>query len=219
MKIVPDNIKIVLGSASPRRKELLAGLGLKFTVEVSPATAESYDPATPCRSIPQVLAETKSEGFYRELKENEILITADTIVICGNKALGKPKNREEAVAMLGTLSDKTHEVVTGVCLRSLRGKRVFSSLSKVTFGKLEDEEIEHYVNTYKPFDKAGSYGIQEWIGYVGITSIEGSYFNVVGLPVQKLYTELKKFIKAEAGILPLKNSSPAGTGRTGRISR
>lgn len=194
MKIIPDGIKITLGSASPRRKELLEGLGIKFTVETSPGTKEIYDPGTPCRLIPQTLAVAKSEQFHRKLEENEILITADTIVICDDKTLGKPKNKKEAAAMLEALSDKTHEVVTGVCVRCLKGRSTFSTLSKVTFKKLEKEEIEYYIDKYKPFDKAGSYGIQEWIGYIGITSIEGSYYNIVGLPIQRLYTELRRFI-------------------------
>lgn len=144
--------------------------------------------------IPQYLAIGKSHGFHRPLCENEILITADTMVLCGNGIMGKPKSRTEAIAMLKKLQDNRHTVLTGVCIRSAAKERAFTCSSTVWFSKLTNEEIEYYIDSYKPYDKAGSYGVQEWIGYVAIKGIEGSYFNVMGLPVQRLYTELKKFV-------------------------
>lgn len=144
--------------------------------------------------IPQYLAIGKSHGFHRPLSENEILITADTMVLCGNGIMGKPKSRTEAIAMLKELQDNRHTVLTGVCIRSDAKERAFTCSSTVWFSKLTNEEIEYYIDSYKPYDKAGSYGVQEWIGYVAIKGIEGSYFNVMGLPVQRLYTELKKFV-------------------------
>ena len=180
--------RIVLGSASPRRRELLAGLGLEFTVEATPGAPETYD------EIPSSLAVSKSEGFHRPLKPGEILITADTVVICGEDILGKPADRDAAARMLRELSGRTHRVVTGVCLRDTERRHVFSCTSEVVFKTLTEEEIFYYIDRFRPFDKAGSYGIQEWIGYIGITSIRGSYFNIVGLPVQRLYTALGEFI-------------------------
>ena len=177
--------RIVLGSASPRRRELLAGLGLEFTVEATPGAPETYSPDLQPDEIPSALAVSKSEGFHRPLKPDEILITADTVVICGEDILGKPADRDAAARMLRELSGRTHRVVTGVCLRDT---------SEVEFKSLTDEEISYYIDRFRPFDKAGSYGIQEWIGYIGITSIRGSYFNIVGLPVQRLYTALGEFI-------------------------
>ncbi len=186
--------RIILGSASPRRRELLAGLGLDFTVEATPGALETYSPTLAPDEVSSALAVSKSEGFHRPLEADEILITADTVVICGEKILGKPSDREDAVRMLRSLSGHTHKVVTGVCIRDIRNKSVFSCTSEVEFKSLSDEEINYYIDQYSPFDKAGSYGIQEWIGYIGITSIRGSYFNIVGLPVQRLYTVLSEFI-------------------------
>ena len=186
--------RIVLGSASPRRRELLAGLGLEFTVEAIPGAPETYSPTLMPDEVPAALAVSKSEGFHRPLEPDEILITADTVVICGEDILGKPSGREDAVRMLRKLSGRTHRVVTGVCIRDLGHRSVFSSTSEVEFKPLSDEEINYYIDRYRPFDKAGGYGIQEWIGYIGITSIRGSYFNIVGLPVQRLYTVLSEFI-------------------------
>ena len=140
------------------------------------------------------MAVSKSKGFHRPLETDEILITADTVVICGEDILGKPSGREDAVRMLRKLSGRTHRVVTGVCIRDIGHKSVFSCTSEVEFKPLSDEEINYYIDRYRPFDKAGGYGIQEWIGYIGITSIRGSYFNIVGLPVQRLYTVLSEFI-------------------------
>ena len=186
--------RIVLGSASPRRRELLAGLGLEFTVEATPGAPETYSPDLQPDEIPSALAVSKSEGFHRPLKPDEILITADTVVICGEDILGKPADRDAAARMLRELSGHTHRVVTGVCLRDTERRHVFSCTSEVEFKTLTEEEISYYIDRFRPFDKAGSYGIQEWIGYIGITSIRGSYFNIVGLPVQRLYTALNDFI-------------------------
>ena len=186
--------RIVLGSASPRRRELLAGLGLDFTVEATPGAPETYSPGLRPDEVSVALAASKSEGFHRPLEPDEILITADTVVICGDDILGKPSDREDAVRMLRELSGRTHRVVTGVCIRDTGHRNIFSSTSEVEFKALSDEEINYYIDRYRPFDKAGGYGIQEWIGYIGITSIRGSYFNIVGLPVQRLYTVLSEFI-------------------------
>ncbi len=190
--------RIVLGSASPRRRELLAGLGLEFTVEATPGAPETYSPDLQPEEIPSVLAVSKSEAFHRPLEPDEILITADTVVICGEDILGKPAGEEDAARMLRELSGRTHRVVTGVCLRDTERRQVFSCTSEVEFKPLTDEEIAYYIDRYRPFDKAGSYGIQEWIGYIGITSIRGSYFNIVGLPVQRLYTALSEFINSKS---------------------
>ena len=190
--------RIVLGSASPRRRELLAGLGLEFTVEATPGAPETYSPDLQPEEIPSVLAVSKSEAFHRPLEPDEILITADTVVICREDILGKPAGEEDAARMLRELSGRTHRVVTGVCLRDTERRQVFSCTSEVEFKPLTDEEIAYYIDRYRPFDKAGSYGIQEWIGYIGITSIRGSYFNIVGLPVQRLYTALSEFINSKS---------------------
>lgn len=187
--------RLILGSASPRRKELLAGLGIPFTVDAESNVKEEYDPGTPAVKVPEVLSVLKSDGFHRKLEDDEILVTADTVVICGGRVLGKPADRDEAVGMLELLSGRTHLVVTGVCIRDGIRKHVFSASSEVTFRILTDEEIYYYVDKFSPYDKAGGYGIQEWIGYVGITGISGSYFNVMGLPVQKLYMELSGFLQ------------------------
>ncbi len=189
-----NNKKIVLASASPRRHELLAGLDIEFTIDSSSNTKEEIDPLIENEGIPLYLASLKSSSFHRQLNSDEILITADTIVICNGKVLGKPKDREDAFYMLKTLSGMTHTVVTGVCIRDLNKKDTFSAFSKVTFKELSDNEINYYIDHYKPYDKAGSYGVQEWIGYIAITSIEGSFYNVMGLPVQKVYSHLISFI-------------------------
>lgn len=186
--------KVILASGSPRRNELLRGLGIDFTIDTGNSFREEYPPEMHHTRIPQYLAIGKSHGFHRPLSENEILITADTMVLCGNGIMGKPKSRTEAIAMLKELQDNRHTVLTGVCIRSDAKERAFTCSSTVWFSKLTNEEIEYYIDSYKPYDKAGSYGVQEWIGYVAIKGIEGSYFNVMGLPVQRLYTELKKFV-------------------------
>ena len=175
-----QHYRIVLGSNSPRRKELLAGLDLKFEVEVIPGIDESYPDDLTADEIPAYIARKKAEAYLEKMTDNELLITADTIVVTygqPDRILGKPADREEAIEMLCHLSGHVHEVITGVCLTT----------------KLEKDDIIYYVDKYRPYDKAGSYGIQEWIGYVGVEAINGSFYNVMGLPVQRLYQELKKF--------------------------
>lgn len=185
---------IILGSNSPRRKELLAGLDIEFTVDTGNNFEEVYDPATPIESIPEVLSEGKSYGFHRELDDNEILITSDTLVLCGERVMGKPHSREEAIDMLQYLSGREHKVITAITLRDNKKCTTSSDTAIVYFKELSISEIEYYVDNYKPYDKAGAYGIQEWIGYAGIGKIEGSYFTIMGLPVHQVYQELDKFI-------------------------
>ena len=198
-------MRIVLASNSPRRKELLSGLGLEFEIRTMQGLDESYPEGLPMEEIPQYISRKKAAAYT--LDKDELLITADTIVWLDGEVLGKPADEAEARQMLRKLSGKTHQVITGVTLmyneqctmvsgQSSMPNEIkqhsFASVSQVTFAQLSDAEIDHYVTHYRPLDKAGAYGIQEWIGYIGVTSIEGSYFNVMGLPVQKLYTELKK---------------------------
>lgn len=188
--------RIVLGSNSPRRKELLAGLDLGFEVEVIPGIDESYPDTLSPEDIPLYIARKKANAYLEKMSDDELLITADTIVVTNgqqHRILGKPAGREEAVEMLRTLSGHMHEVITGVCLIAKEQTVTFSVTSTVSFSQLEEEDIQYYVDKYRPFDKAGSYGIQEWIGYVGVEAINGSFYNVMGLPVQRLYQELKKF--------------------------
>ena len=186
--------KIILGSNSPRRKELLAGLNIEFTVDTGNTFEEIYDECTPHERIPEVLSEGKSYGFHRALEADEILITSDTLVLCGERVMGKPHSREEAIDMLKFLSGREHKVITAVTLRSKETCRTSSDTAIVNFKELSDNEIEYYIDTFKPFDKAGAYGIQEWIGYIGIGRIEGSFFTIMGLPVHLVYQELIKFI-------------------------
>ncbi|WP_320981888.1 Maf-like protein, partial [Parabacteroides goldsteinii] len=188
--------RIVLGSNSPRRKELLAGLDLKFEVEVIPGIDESYPDDLTADEIPAYIARKKAEAYLEKMTDNELLITADTIVVTygqPDRILGKPADREEAIEMLCHLSGHVHEVITGVCLTTKQKTVSFSVSSAVAFSNLEKDDIIYYVDKYRPYDKAGSYGIQEWIGYVGVEAINGSFYNVMGLPVQRLYQELKKF--------------------------
>lgn len=187
------NYKLILGSQSPRRKELLAGLDLDFEVRVLPDIDESYPETLPADEVPAYISEKKAAAYLGSLAEDELLITADTIVWTYETIIGKPKSREDAIAMLELLAGKDHEVITGVCLTTRKKTVTFSAGSIVHFAPLEKAEIEYYVDKYKPFDKAGSYGIQEWIGYVGVESIKGSFYNVMGLPVRKLYEQLRKF--------------------------
>ena len=185
------NKQLILGSQSPRRKELLAGMGLSF--EVQPIHAdESFDAAMPVREVAEYLA-VKKAGGYRDDLSGKLLITSDTTVVVDDLILNKPGTEEEAKDMLRTLSNRTHEVISGVCLRTESGYESFSVSTEVTFKLLTEEEIGYYVSTYQPFDKAGAYGIQEWIGQVGITQIKGSYFNVVGLPTDVLWKALEPF--------------------------
>lgn len=186
--------RIILGSNSPRRRELLAGLGIDFTVDTGNNFAESAEPGVEAHQVPVDMSLGKSHGFHRPLEGDEILITADTVVIIDGRVLGKPHSREEAEAMLHTLSGRTHEVVTAVTIRDSRGEKCFSVSSIVEFCRLEDWEIDSYIDNFKPYDKAGAYGVQEWIGYVGISRIEGSFYNVMGLPVHRIWQELKKFL-------------------------
>ena len=188
-----EKYRIVLGSNSPRRKELLAGLDLQFEVETIPGIDESYPDTLTSEAIPLYIARKKAEAYLDKMSDNELLITADTIVATYDRILGKPANRDEAIEMLRYLSDHVHEVITGVCLTTKDKTVSFSVASAVCFGRLEEEDIIYYVDKYRPFDKAGSYGIQEWIGYIGVEAINGSFYNVMGLPVQRLYQELKKF--------------------------
>lgn len=182
--------KIILASNSPRRKELLAGLDLDFEVKVIPGIEEAYPHTLPVDKIPGYIAAEKAAAYA--IQGNELVITADTVVILENTVFGKPKDDAEACEMLRALRGKTHHVVTGVCLKTSTQQRLFSARTEVTFKNLTEEEIQYYVKTYHPLDKAGAYGIQEWIGYVGVTGINGSYFNVMGLPVQRIYEELNK---------------------------
>ena len=187
------NYNFILGSNSPRRKEILKEIGIDFSVYPS-NIEENFNKDIKLENIGAFLAEKKANAIKNELKENDILITADTTVIHNNELLSKPENTLEAKEMLNKLSGKSHKVITGVCLLSKNKKCTFSCETIVTFNNLEIKEIEFYINKFKPFDKAGSYGIQEWIGLIGIEKIEGSYTNVVGLPASMLYTKLKKFI-------------------------
>ncbi len=186
--------KIILGSNSPRRKELLAGLDIDFNVDTGNTFEEIYSEDTPHERIPEVLSEGKSYGFHRPLEDDEILITSDTLVLCGNRVMGKPHSREEAIDMLRYLSGKEHKVITAITVRDADKCSTSSDTAIVHFKELSDNEIEYYIDTFKPFDKAGAYGIQEWIGYIGIGKIEGSFFTIMGLPVHLVYQELFKFI-------------------------
>lgn len=183
---------IILASKSPRRRELLAGLGVEFETRIIPGIAEDYPQGLTGEEIPQYISREKANAYRRSLKADDLLITADTIVYVNGNVLGKPHDEEEARRMLSLLSGKTHQVVTGVSLTTQRTQQTFAAVTNVTFASLTDEEITYYISHFAPFDKAGSYGIQEWIGYIGVIRIEGSFYNVMGLPVQRLYTELKK---------------------------
>lgn len=188
-----DKYKVVLASNSPRRRELLSGLGVKYEVKVLPDVDESYPDGMEGMEIPRYIACKKADAYRSFIQANELVITADTIVWLEGKVMGKPAGEEEARLMLHALSGRTHQVITGVCLTTSDIQRSFSTVTDVTFATLTDEEIDYYVRTYLPMDKAGSYGIQEWIGFIGVEGISGSYFNVMGLPIQRLYTELRKF--------------------------
>lgn len=185
--------KIVLGSQSPRRKELLAGLGYTFTRRTTDAD-EIYPETLTGEQIPIFLSKLKAEALMPTLQADELLITADTIVWHQQQVLGKPQDEQQARQMLQSLSGTTHQVITGVTLTTHTRQHSFAVNTKVTFATLTEEEITHYIQHFKPMDKAGAYGIQEWIGYIGVEHIEGSYFNVMGLPVQRLYKELKQWL-------------------------
>ena len=185
--------KIILASNSPRRRELLAALGIDFTVDTGTSFVEEYSPDTPHTKVPELMSLGKSLGFHRELEPNEILVTSDTMVLCGSEILGKPSGRDDAVRMLRLLSGREHQVITAVTIRSKERTRTFSVSSDVYFKELTDKEIGYYIDNYRPYDKAGAYGIQEWIGYIGITRIDGSFYNVMGFPTQRFYEELQAF--------------------------
>ena len=190
-----DNLKkfnIVLASNSPRRKELMSGLGVDYVVKTLPDVDESYPDTLQGEEIPAYISREKAEAYQSMIEPDELLITADTIVWMNGEVLGKPKDREDAIRMLRKLSGASHHVITGVCLTTKGWQNSFTVTTDVTFAVLSEEEIVYYVDKYSPMDKAGAYGVQEWIGFIGVESISGSYYNVMGLPVQKLYRELIK---------------------------
>ena len=186
--------QIILASGSPRRRELLSAMDIPFTVDTGNTFDESWSSDTPHEKVPELMAEGKSFGFHRELADNEILVTSDTMVLCGTEILGKPKDRDDAIRMLKLLSGRGHQVITAVTIRDREKKKTFSVTSNVFFKELSDSEITYYLDTYKPYDKAGAYGIQEWIGYIGISRLEGSFYNVMGFPASRFYEELKAFL-------------------------
>ena len=187
-----EKYHIILASNSPRRKELLGGLGIPFEVKVLPDIEENYPENLPVTEIAEFIAREKAAAYVQVMDEHDLVITADTVVIAQGEVMGKPIDADDARRMLQKLSGCKHQVVTGVCLTTRQAQRHFSVTTDVTFKQLSDEEINYYIERYQPFDKAGAYGIQEWIGYIGVTGLEGSYFNVMGLPVQRIYTELRR---------------------------
>lgn len=190
-----ENLKkyqIILASNSPRRKELMSGLGVDYTVRTLPDVDESYPEHLKGCEIPEYIAREKAAAYRDSMKPGELLITADTIVWLDGKLLGKPEGREGAAEMLRSLSGKAHQVFTGVCLTTTEWQKSFTSSSDVVFDELSEDEIQYYVDAYPPMDKAGAYGVQEWIGYIGVKSISGSFYNIMGLPIQRLYGELKR---------------------------
>jgi len=193
LKKLSEQYNIILGSASPRRKELLSDIGVRFSIQTTDQE-ETFLTTIKEEEIAEFLSRQKSEFLSGNLQQNDLLITADTIVSFNNELLNKPKNKEEAFKTLNKLSGNTHKVITGVCLKSKNKEIVFSATTLVTFKALSEDEIHHYINKYNPYDKAGAYGIQDWIGKIGIININGSYTNVVGLPISELYQHLKLFI-------------------------
>lgn len=187
-----DKYQIILASNSPRRKELMSGLGVDYVVRTLPDVDESYPADLAGAAIPKYISCEKADAYRSIMQPGELLITADTIVWLDGKVLGKPEGREGAVEMLRSLSGKSHQVFTGVCLTTTEWQKSFTAASDVEFDVLSEEEIRYYVDKYQPMDKAGAYGVQEWIGYIGVKSISGSFYNIMGLPIQKLYGELKK---------------------------
>lgn len=188
-----EKYQIILGSNSPRRKELLGGLDIDFEVKALPDIDESYPEELDPDAVPEYIARKKAMAYKEQMDDDALLITADTIVWTFKEILGKPKDYADAVRMLQTLSDKVHEVITGVCITTKEKQVSFSVSSAVAFDKFSDEEIAYYLNKYKPYDKAGAYGVQEWIGCIGVEAINGSFFTIMGLPVQRLYKALKEF--------------------------
>ena len=187
-----DKYQIILASNSPRRKELMSGLGVDYVVRTLPDVDESYPADLAGAAIPEYISCEKADAYRSIMQPGELLITADTIVWLDGKVLGKPEGREGAVEMLRSLSGKSHQVFTGVCLTTTEWQKSFTAASDVEFDVLSEEEIRYYVDKYQPMDKAGAYGVQEWIGYIGVKSISGSFYNIMGIPIQKLYGELKK---------------------------
>lgn len=185
--------QIILASNSPRRKELLAGLDLQFKVRVLQDVDESYPNDLPTLKIAEFISKKKADAYIQTMADDELVITADTVVILGDEVMGKPHDEADAKRMLGELSGQTHQVATGVTLSTKERQMSFSVVTDVAFKQLSSDEIDYYVRTYHPMDKAGAYGIQEWIGYIGVTALKGSYFNVMGLPVQRIYEALKTF--------------------------
>lgn len=193
--MILDNLKkyrVILASNSPRRKELLAGLGVDYEVRTLPDVDESYPETLQGADIPLFIAKEKADAYQAMIQPDELMITADTIVWLDGKVLGKPKDREDALQMLRDMSGRTHEVFTGVCITTTGWQRTFTAQTEVRFSELSEEEIAYYVDKYQPMDKAGAYGVQEWIGFIGVENISGSYYNIMGLPVQRLYRELLK---------------------------
>lgn len=193
--MILDNLKkykVILASNSPRRKELLAGLGVDYEVRTLPDVDESYPDTLQGADIPLYISKEKADAYQAMIQPDELMITADTIVWLDGKVLGKPEDREDALQMLREMSGRTHEVFTGVCITTTKWQRSFTAQTEVRFSVLSEEEIAFYVDKFQPMDKAGAYGVQEWIGFIGVENISGSYYNIMGLPVQKLYRELLK---------------------------
>lgn len=188
-----ENYKILLASKSPRRREIMDLLRIPYTIVNIEGIDESYPPTTDVNKVSEYISNKKADAYIKFIKKDELIVTADTVVICEDKILGKPHGKEEAIEMLKFLSGKTHTVSTGVTLASKEKRVAFSSESLVTFAHLNDEEIRYYVDNFHPYDKAGAYGIQEWIGAVAVAKIDGSFYNVMGLPIHRLYQELKRF--------------------------
>lgn len=187
-----EKYKVILASGSPRRRELMAGLGVNYEVRILPDVDESYPDTLQGEEIPLYIAKEKADAYIPMMQPDELIITADTIVWLDGKVLGKPRDREDALQMLRTISGRTHEVFTGVCITTTDWQRSFTAQTEVRFATLSEDEIIYYVDNFKPMDKAGAYGVQEWIGFIGVENISGSYYNIMGLPVQKLYRELLK---------------------------
>lgn len=191
--MVAKDYKVILASNSPRRKELLAGIDVKFKVRVIQDIDESYPSDLPTKNIAEYISRKKAAVYQQQMAPDELIITADTIVVLGDEVMGKPHDEADARRMLRELSGQTHQVITGVTLTTIQKQISFSVETDVTFKALSDSEIDYYVSHYEPFDKAGAYGIQEWIGHIGVTGLHGSYFNVMGLPVQRIYEALSNF--------------------------
>ena len=187
-----EKYKVILASGSPRRRELMAGLGVNYEVRILPDVDESYPDTLQGEEIPLYIAKEKADAYIPMMQPDELIITADTIVWLDGKVLGNPRDREDALQMLRTMSGRTHEVFTGVCITTTDWQRSFTAQTEVRFATLSEDEIIYYVDNFKPMDKAGAYGVQEWIGFIGVENISGSYYNIMGLPVQKLYRELLK---------------------------